>query len=62
MYAPENLSSEAIYAQWQYLLYEKTKFPGTPFLDIQIAAYEKEMIRRGGNLLDFIEKELEKLI
>jgi hypothetical protein len=62
VYAPSMLGNDALYSQWQYMLYEKSKSLGTRFLDLQIAAYEKEMIKRSGNLFDFIENERKKLI
>lgn len=63
VYAPNILDDETVYANWQYMLYEKEKYPGTPFLDLQIEAYEKEMTKRGnGNLYDFIEEQKRKLI
>lgn len=61
VYAPQLLGSEEIYSVWQYLMYELKNFPETDFLESQIHAYEKEMIKREGNLYDFIQKQREKL-
>jgi len=62
VYAPSQISSEEIYSVWQYFMYELVQFPETNFLGSHIKAYEKEMIKREGNLYDFIEKERKKLI
>lgn len=61
IYAPSQISSEEIYSVWQYLMYERVQFPETIFLGSYIRAYEKEMIKREGNLYDFIENERKKL-
>jgi len=62
VHAPSQISSEEIYSVWQYLMYELKNFPETDFLESQIHAYEQEMIKREGNLYDFIQKEREKMI
>ena len=59
--APVFHTDSAVFAQWEYLKYEQTKFPCTEFINIQVKAYEQEMAFRGNTLDMFIQKEMEKL-
>lgn len=61
VYAPQCLSDENMYAQWQYLKYQEKTNPNAPFLKEHITAYEKEMIRREKSIDVFVQKQMEKM-